>query len=740
MIVKKHRDQKAAERLKEEQQKEQAELNLGEKLEERNERDKVMWEAVYGDQAYRKAPAEDLELGAGTTANSKTASTSGIAAHSFETVSVKSAGNSEKKAQLSSSVTLPVASEASVYETPFATTENLISAELEAHEKSIPGSLREPSTDVPTDPTSTLSAGQTANSGHSQEGSVQSEPQVVPLPFNVSGHDFKDDDDERSSIATFAISDRAPSYMSMRLSSSSLLRKFPKPSEQRCVYRTPTEEVSAVSLEDDRASSVAATFDGVEDDLSSEEEGRPGSLHETRSLEKPEVETVAEPLCGSSTPLNPEKLSNGYSDEKPAFIERAANEGAWEPKSIDDDESATTEIFVPAKSTCGSIASRKQRGAVTEAQRARSTKSATASELNQGELHPASFRDQLPEGASKVEMAYRTNEWAKHLDRAEMPLVEDLKESSSTSEASTLDAKPVMEESAAPVDVRQLEQNALTAEPRAIKVITNPEAEPSQQPYLKRSASWSRDSLPSQRNRQLRESSLRRASYGGLTNRSGSQNPLQSPRGFRTSSTAMHNSPLVESPIEEGVESFFPPRGEPTASAIPQNTLMAKRNSKLQNRYSTTSLTRSKSSTFPHLGSPLDAPDAEDLPLAQRKSLLKLQSRRSSNPTSPRTSAAYVKRHPSGDSISPGDNRENMVTAWHTSLRNDSKANLLSQRDLERRRSEMLGEKRRASADLQAAGAERARRESQRDGSMRRGDMLDRHREAMRKLQASVNV
>lgn len=739
-IVKKHRDQKAAERLEEEQQQDQAELALGGKIEERNERDKVMWEAVYGDQAYRKAPAEDSELGAGTTANSKTESTSAIAAHSFETISVKSAGNSERKVLQPSSVTIRVASEDSGYATPSATAESLLPAELETHEQSKPESLREPPTDAPRDAASMLSIVETANSRHSPEGSVRSDPQVIPLPFNVSRHDFKDDD-ERSSIATFAASDRPMTQMSKRLSGSSLLRSLSKPSKRRRGDNTPTEEASAISLEDDRASSVAATFDGVEDDLSSDEEGRHDSPQETRSLEKAEAETVAEPLlCESSTPLSPESLDGGRSDMKRPSIEGAANDGTLEPKSIDDYESVTTEIFMPARSTCGSYASRMQHAAATEIQRARSTKSATASELSPGEIHLTSFRDQLPEGASKVEMAYRTNEWAKHLDRAETPSVEDLKETSST-----LDAQPVMEENSAPVNVRQLEQTALTAEPQPIKVVTNPETESSQQPYLKRSASWSRDSLPSQRNRQQRESSLRRASYGGLTNRTGSYNALQNPRGFRTSSTALHNSPLVESPIEEGVESFFPPRGDATAtSAIPLNTLMAKRSSKLQNRYSTTPLVHSKSFAFPDRVSPLDSPDAEDLPLAQRKSLLKLQSRRSSNPTSPRTSprtsAAYIKRNPSSDSIHREENRENMVTAWHTSLRNDSKANILSQRGLERKRSEMLGEKRRVSADLQAAGAEKARRESQRDENMRRGDMLERHREAMRKLQASVNV
>ncbi|KAL8822866.1 MAG: hypothetical protein Q9191_006408 [Dirinaria sp. TL-2023a] len=734
-VVKKHRDQKAAQRLEAEQQQDQAELNLGVKLEERNERDKAMWEAVYGDQVYRKAPADDSEAGAGTLVDSNTASTSGIAVHSFETISDKSAGTSQKRAQQPSSVTIRGASEISVYETPSATVENLMPAELETHEKSNLSSLKEPSTDAPKDAASILSAVETANSKPSPEGSVLSEPQVMSLPFNLSGHNFRDDD-ERSSIATFAASDRPPTQISQRLSSSSLLRSFAKPSKRRRSNQMPTEEASAASLEDDRASSIAATFDGVEDDPNSEGERRPSSPQETRSLEKPEVETLAEPLLGdSSTPPNPAILTSGQSSVKPASIEGVANKEISEPKSIDDHESATTEIFLPAKSTCGSIVSRKQHRVVSEARRARSPRSGTGSEPSQGESNPASFRDQLPEGASKVEMAYRTNEWAKHLDRAEMPSVEDLKDSSSA-----LDAEPVMEESAAPVDVRQLEQNALTAEPRPVMVITNPEAEPSQQAYLKRSASWSRDSLPSQRNRQQRESSLRRASYGALLNRVASQNLSQNPRGFRNSSNAMQNSPLVGSPIEEDVESFFPPRAEATTSAIPLNTLIAKRNSTLQNRYSTTSLTRSKSSTLPHLESPLDGPDAEDLPLAQRKSLLKLQSRRSSHPTSPRTSAAYIKRHPSSEAITTAENRETMVSAWHTSLRNDSKANILSQRDLERRRSQMLGEKRRVSADLQAASAEKARRESQREENMRRGDMLERHREAMRKLQARVNV
>ena len=732
-IVKQHRDQKAAAHLEEERQKDQAELDLGEKLEERNEREKVMWEAVYGSQTSTKAHQADSEIGAGTRASSKKVSISDDAADNIEMTSIRSAGGNEEKAQHSSSVTIQVGSEDDIHGKPSATAENLLSTDSETHTQSKPGSLREPSTEIPKDAALTVPAADRANAGHSPKPGLRSDPPIVPVPFNISGYDIKDDDD-RSSIATFAASDHPQSRMSKRLSGLSLLQNLPMRSKRRFDNHTPTEEASTSLNEDDRASSVAATFDGVESDISSVEK-RPSSPQQTQPLAETEEGAVSKPLLSDiSAPLGPKSLNDGHYGVKRASMEEAANEESWELKSIDDYVPANTTFHTPAQSVYESMAPQWEHEAVAEPQRAPSTKSATASELAQGALHSTSLRSQLPEGASKIEMAYRTNEWAKHLERAERPSIEDLKESSA------VDAEPTREESAAAVNVRQLQQTALTAEPRPIEVVTNLETKVSQPTYLNRSASSSLDSLPSQRNRQNHEATLRRASYGSLVDRNSSQNPLHNPRGIRNSSSGMHSSPLVGSPIEEGVESFFPPRGGPTPPALHAHTLMAKRNSKLQSKYSTTSLARTNSSNSLTPDSPLDSQEAENMPLAQRKSLLKRQSRRSSHPASPRTSAAYVKRHPSSEAIHPSENRDSMASAWRTSLRNDSKANILSQQELERKRSQMLGEKRRVSADLQAAGEERARRESLRDGNMRRGDMLDRHREAMRRLQASANI
>jgi len=720
-MVKKHRDQKAAARADEEQCHSQVELDIGRELEKGNEQERAAWEVAYGGQTRDRAHQTDSGVGTGTTATPQKSSMSMHDPDNVEVNGKKSAGSSEPKEQQPPSVTVRVASEDSIYEMPSATVENLLSAGTEYGARSSTGS--------PINTVTKMQDGVSSNTSNAEIGDplkdtqfdALSSPPIVPLPFTVSYEDTQQMDD-RSSIATFAASDHPPSRLSKRFSRSSLVRKFPGISKRRSAAKTTAERESMIPSDDGQTSSVAATFD-VGDGLRSER-GTPETEQQTPPLETAHEHQLSEPLISiDSLPLTFENLKHGHTQPLGTLADNRSSaeqiDGGCPTANNDGNE----------MSAHGSTVAEPQDELASASQRGLDANSVAASEMPSVHAMPASFHDQLPERASKVVMAYRTNEWAKHLEQADAPAPESLRRPSRGP-----GMIPTMTEGAAPVNVPQLTQTSLTAEPSPIRINTN----------INRSASSSRDSLPSQRHHHPlvpQKSSLRRSSQGKPVSRTPSQPSLQHPRVSRRSSTPLLNSPLVDSPIEEDVETSFPQRGSRTPTGMLKSTLMGQRNNKLQTRYSSTSLARTSSSNS--LGSEY-APAArvpDDTNLAYRRSHLQQQPGLPPHPKLiPRTSASYSPYHTDSGPTPPAENPETIVSAWRTSLRHDASANRLDQQKMDARRNELLNQKRRASADTQAAGAERTRMESQRSGGMRTGDLIDRHKEAMRRMQAGVEL
>lgn len=719
-MVKKHRDQKAAARADEEQCHSQAELDIGTELEKANKQERAAWEVTYGGQGHDRAHPVDSGGGTATTATSQKSS---LSVHEADNIAVNgknSASGSRQKEQQPPSVTVRVASEDSIYEMPSATAENLLLPGPEYLARSSTGSpidtltkMREGASSNP----STLDIGDPPEDTHSN---VLSNPPIVPLPFTVPYEDTQMDD--RSSIATFAASDHSPSRLSKRFSRSSLIGKFPGISKRQSAGKTTAERESMISSDDGQASSVAATFDVGDGDRF--EGVTPEMEQQTPPLEITDEHQSSEPLISvDSLPLTFENLQHGHTQPPETFtdFQRSTKMIDGGCLTANDDRNKTS----PHESSVAE----SQDGLASASQRDLDADSVAAPELPRVGAIPASFHDRLPEGASKVVMAYRTNEWAKHLERADAPPPESLRRLSKGS-----GLIPTMTEGAAPVNVPQLTQTPLSAEPSPIRINTN----------INRSASSSRDSLPSQRQHQTpapQKPSLRRSPQGKLVNRNSSQTSLQHPRVSRRSSTPLTILPLVGSPIEEDVETSFPQRSSRTPSGMLNSTLLGQRNSKLQTRYSSTSLARTSSSNS--LGSD-HTPAArvpDDPSDAYRRSHLQQQPGGPSQPKLiPRTSASYSPYNTDSAPTTPAENPETIVSAWRTSLRHDASADRLDQQKMDARRNELLSQKRRASAGAQAAGAERARRESQRSGGMRTGDLMDRHREAMRKMQAGVEL
>ena len=702
-IVRKRKEQKEAHRLAEERRQEQAELDLGRRLEEGNVREKMRWEATYGGRT-------QVSSGLGNNATSTPCNPS-TSAHedgdfgkgSMESTNKNGAKSDDTWLREPAGITVRVASEDSIYEMPSSTTEDLLATNRQKQPGSDTGTVQ--------DISNMTSRSQTYAKlvGTSTE---QCGPKVTPLPFNVVAPSLHEDD-SRSSIATFAASDRIPSRMSERLSGSGLLWNL---------SRRPSPKSSASVYNENTASSVAATADDIGDDASSR--GDVSELGADMVSGGEDKVDVTERLLSdddllplTSENLEANKATPKHANEAPSILpegfERLNSNGGV----VDTDRGrGYLEHSLKPTSPPPALPERSPSRVQTVASQnshedlSPGRASALVSQPSEEQSSPSTLRNQLPEGASKVVMVYRTNEWAKHLEKAEAPEMDDLRKP-----LQDRNQEPIIAETAAPVHVKALQQTPLTAEPAPMKIKKNLAI---QKPELNQSTS-SRDSLPSQQRKSDNRSSLRRSSMGKILDRSSPQVSLPR-RNHRSSS-----SPLAESPIDENVEMTFPKR----ISAHPTNALMAHRSSQLQ-----LARTNSSNSPDPIHSQNLQNREPDSIPSAHRQSLPHRNPyRNSSRPSlTPGTSATLI-------SPTPPQNRETIAANWRSSLRQDPRAsNQALNNELEGRQTGLLMQQRSSSAGMQAADVEKARRETQAAQGMRSGDLLEAHQRAMRRMQGSV--
>lgn len=785
-IIKSRRDQKVAAQRKEDERRDLAEENLGRKLEEGNGQELAIWEEVYGDKESTKRNHVDSGVGTDEPGSLRKVSIGGAGSREMRDSGTDSMAmsNLEGTTNASSERASMEGVRTDMKMTPVRIAQEKTSqgASEESSPRTLehPKYLSPPSTGAPATqrlpeaapkPSVVVSfAGDSSGKETSEEPRDPKKsgplpgPKIVPLPFTVPEPGVQDEDDA-SSIATFApsehlppSSEHLPARSSKRYSGGSILHSLSSRSRRLSRNEVPSEEGLIEDDEDeenDRASSVAATIDSDHDS----DDGNPGRRSSKTLPEgaNPDPTELRRQL--SKNPTHPEV-------QKEENIDR---------------ERRSLSLTLPA---------------VTPSEEQVENNSVASPEASDSASKPARLSRLLPEGTSKVVMAFRTNEWAKHLEAAETPEPPALDGLSRENGSEGVDVV-AKEEPAAPLFLQELQQTALTAEPAPIY------GERSHENSNRRSAS--KDQLQDRR-RSRPTATPRQSISGKSTERSVIQTSLQntqtkkeasnscalkptpsqlslnSRQALRSSSTPVTSSPLVGSPIEEGVESSFPPRFIPS----PQH-LMSHRESMMRNKASSislnhntssTSLNRNASSTSinrnassssigrnissssPHPTTSSDSLpsqnatlDQDDIPLSQRKSYLQQQQQLSQYPS--RTSLlqqssqqsgraipaqhATLSSNPNRSSSGPSP-RESILSAWRSSLKVDSPNQEVVQ-EIEARRSEMLSEKRRASNSQQlSALVEAGRRESGlMDRGMKRSDLQEKHREAMRRMQAGAN-
>ncbi|MCJ1275545.1 hypothetical protein MMC21_003348 [Puttea exsequens] len=737
-IVKQKKLARAVDQRKKNHQRNMSDEEQGRKVEDQNLQDRPLWEAIHSAKSKSNVKDQYLDSALGTSEPGTTRKNSLNDAEGMEMQDLK---GSQDGSIARGRVTVHVAQD-------YFEDVPLAGGSLSIH------TARTASDDGRIHNTQTA-ASETSNRAQPHENNsiidpnLTLRPKIVSPPFKVPEPDSASDDDG-SSIAASAASEHMPDRLSRRLSGSSIMRKLSHRSQRSYLAGSSSEEALVVPhvMEDDRASSRAATLDGMSDKNMSNE-----NLVYSR---------------GPSPTYN-ERNSQASLNALVAAAHNMRNPTTY-PEFVQEAESVPLPRSRPAS--------------VVE----------TTSVTEQTTVLAA---ENLPDGgASKVVKAYRTNEWAKHLDRADAPDVDELKINQPRSPPTTTGEAP------APLNVRALQQTPLNAEPAPAvdHTATLPSATKrrsstflTRNPFSKKSDPRALHPLivakqasrtPSQTSLAL---SVSRTSSQTSLNSAGSQiayrpplpkhrfsqPPLPPMRNHRSSSGPLA-SPLAESPIEEGVETSFPARFTPQPTH-----LMSQRDRIITSRPSSTSLLRSNSSTIassPYRSTSTLPEEPEDnIPLSQRKSLLQQHQqkppisrsrpqRSSTNPSgtstprypsslsnphrSPTTSGTSTPhRHFSGPNPSlyparPGSTtpqRHSTISAWRASLAPSASATYRDQ-EIERRRSQMLAEKQREGVRREEIGMEGQVRGAVVDRGMRRGEMLSAHREAMRRMQEGVKL
>ncbi|KAL8740156.1 MAG: hypothetical protein Q9190_007110 [Brigantiaea leucoxantha] len=788
-IVKKRRDERTAERLRQEQSRDQDEEDLGRKLEEGNQQDRNAWEAAYGG---RNTDRQHVDSGIGTEAPSvgkgslsivNTSSIIGSQADSIEMSNLersqeKSESGSISKGKGRATVTIRVASDDELPPS------GRIS-DTEQH--TVLGTLSSPPsaenliTHSPSPAIKDFSQTSAAGEETSDEAQKNSEtsrssrkvtgPEIVPLPFRVPQ---AGEEDQRSSLGASIASENAPGRTLKRLSGPSLMRNLSKRSQRSYVATSTSEEALMIPFDDDdQASSIAATMDEVSDGHGSE-----ADTSTLADILSPVANGTALPKI--SPPTEPHPMDRpGHKISDLSLGHRLSSAPVGEDVGQKQETDGASASLFP-RSRQGSV-SADQVEAAKDRDTQQVAEEPAKDPLIEGKIEAAqgnnpgttvafeerkatrkSLADQLPEAASRVVMAFRTNEWAKHLDQAEKPSLDDLRSAQQQQNAAFLEGQ----EKAAPLNVVELQQTPLTAEPAPAKfdlpkvntTVRKPPSRSNRSPIspqrsqsdllrrksfenqmVRSSSQTSLDSLSSQRN--VSKLSLRRGS---------SQTSLTPNRGYRSSSNPLA-SPLAESPIEEDVPSTFPQRY--VSSPLPPDTLMSQRQSMMQTRPSSTSLNRNvsnKSST-----TSLGSMDADNISLAARRSLIHQQQQQHhhhhhpNQPQQHRSSThsipafphealnSYPYPLPPHHQQNSSSNPNTTISAWRASLQPSVTA-VYREHDLDRKRGILLEEKRQNEGKEREEMVRKGIREREVDGRMRRGEMEGRHREAMRRLQGGV--
>ncbi|KAJ4302883.1 hypothetical protein N0V90_001774 [Kalmusia sp. IMI 367209] len=728
-LIKERRDKKEEHRLQTAQNQQKEEEELGRKIEDTFHKERSQWEATYGNRSLHDsghATPESPSLYekeylsttlASTTQSTKPGSTNSSDKHA--NVTVVPVHEDEIQPIDARGAPLPILKDDVVNHSAIVSRTNSTRPSSEA-----------------------VAASQISRSvsiTSSLKPSAPPPPVIVPLPFRIPQEDdAKSQLSDNASVSALPDTqeDEPPSnqpLLSHRLSGKPAMKRLSTNRTSSDGFQA--EDVVMISkLEDDRASSVAATLD-EEDKISLREISPPHSpLNGGFDLNEPMIEDLENAVDNSNADLeahkNGELRNNGTVIEaegasttastpkigvQTAGMLRSQPAGQMSPSSFGTSRQSLTistdpkhEDSRPKHDLVQSPRLRHDtlvKGDSNKSQSSEAVNPNGSSSTSQDDKTGSIIGDlpnSLPARLSRVAQSYRTNEWAKHLETAEKPELDEIPEPESP--GAQLDHErpaPVSEGIAQPFATskrisKRVSSDSTVHRNNAFMQINSNSARQSHSelPSLSRQASQTLD------------------------------------RGVRVSGTQL---PSVIDPVGRRVSSG------PTQ--LPNQTLMGKRESLMRNRVSTQNFNQQTGSS-----NDLTAVNDEDMTLAQRRRALKYQKAPSASQKWQKNSwaAAPVEgfdSHQPKRTVGTGSDqkREVLLAGWRESIQQTGAPLQSPAAREEQQRAVMMNAKRQKEMEKQQQTLISQHRESMRHNMMRSNEMLDAHREAMRRMQAAAN-
>ncbi|RYP37605.1 hypothetical protein DL768_010848 [Monosporascus sp. mg162] len=244
-------------------------------------------------------------------------------------------------------------------------------------------------------------------------------------------------------------------------------RDFASPSQSPAFGESREDLVSEGRGSNADIGSVAATIDGMSED-GTDRPSRMPEDEQTRSIEI-KAELVDRPSKTESitdgrnlAEQSKSKLHVTQSETRPHSTAETVGPDILDPSVTRDSNgsqskrSSTTNALTKADDQSADAA------APTE-EKSESVKKPRSAATSVASSRVSLTKDRLPSGLSRVALSYRTNEWAKHLSQAEAPEPEKLKLNEYPEQEVTVKER----EPSVPVNVEELQQTAQVTLPRA---------------------------------------------------------------------------------------------------------------------------------------------------------------------------------------------------------------------------------------------------------------------------------
>ncbi|KAL9093351.1 MAG: hypothetical protein Q9165_004092 [Trypethelium subeluteriae] len=759
-LVKERREKKAAANLQHDQEREDYEAHLGKQIEQHNAKARKQWERIYGDKMSGKHEPADSGVGSSRDSFNKTS----LSVKEYR----RSRQNSIELSDVPDSIyasSAELAAKGNAKDGNSRVSVRALSDDeiqlIDAHGNPMhtprPPAIQEEAIGyVDSTVSSDFQRSSASLKGKSLRPSVAPPPVVIPLPFEVPPSDESSDEDPASAIEKGQRRkprDKRLSRLSManRLSTAASLG----------------DELEVPHIEDDRRSSLAATLNDKLDldeslpklspslsafktDLEEDRLNTPEVIGETKSERAVRVDA-----SGDLKPMECLPRSKSDTDLAEKKVEARTAEKQGEAKATQESPQVPPvdpAVMQAASATLTSSTRPKEESSNSDGRDVSTTQEPIAAG-GVASLMGALTR-QLPDKLSRIALSYRTNEWAKHLDAAEEP--QDEMESRPSTPGVTVEVRSpepaapskAVERQEKPKEVKRpvnVARNSSTSSYRTAKATPIYASQASSSTSLDRNNSTHNVYNVNAIQRNASQSSVRNSS---APSRQGSQSK-PSTAGHRSSSMPLSTQPLVESAVEEE------PADIPTTAFTRMNssrgTLLHIAEKKHQDRTSSALLNRQSSSpnvtglTSSNSSSSNENPapvtpvvEDDDMPLAQRRSIIQAQ-RQSSHHASPPQPALFNSHQPQRSSTVDSRKQAAHLALWRDSMRSDLASKAPRVAEEEEARTQMMVQRKNSQMRQEQQAAAQQHRESAFDNMMRRGDMLDLHREKMRRMQANAN-